>query len=268
MLWDDNAIRGCGMVVGCLQDRWFYALLVTLRDEPQTPTELLARFQAAREFNMPVFGPYSIYPESITRHLRSLTRAGLTEARPLKGRRRKYIVSSLGMELLDSLDDVGTYGRTRYLWLVRSTRILRHADPDAPLPIRNPGDTDKMAEERRTRWTTALLLGTVLAPKWTFSVLAALTRSPLRFYRIGAVVNAAIAASPDVATGHLVDSTLAARLEALQQIGLVVRIPSDVDRRTVYALTEHGRALMVALAPVAAFGMARDAEMAAAYKAM
>jgi DNA-binding HxlR family transcriptional regulator len=266
--WDNDAFRGCGMVVDWLRDRWFYASLVVLRDQPQTPTELLGRFQAARKTNVAVFGPYSVYPESITRHLGTLARAGLIEAGPLRERRREYAPTALGLELLDSLDAARAYSRDRHDWLVRCARIQQHMNPCAPIPMRSPGDSDAAAEERLRRRATALLFGTLLGPKWTFATMAALTRGPLRPYRIIAVVNGAVAASPDVVSGHLADSILAARLDALQRTGLVIRIPAAVGRRTSYGLTLEGYALMEALEPVAAFGIARDAEMTAAVKAM
>lgn len=268
MQWDDQAFRGCGMVVDFLRDWWLYACLVALRDDPQTPTELLERFQSARRANAAVFGAYSIYPENVTRHLRPLTRAGLIEARPLSGRRREYAVTGLGGELLDSLGLVGVYGRGRYEWLARSARLLQHMDPAVRLEMRSPGDSDEVTEERLTRRATALVFGVVLGPKWSFATLASLVRTPLRPYRIIAVVNAAVAASPDVVTGHLAHPTLTARLEALQRIGLVVEVPATVGHRTSYTLTLRGRLLMEALEPVAAFGIARDAEMTAAIRAM
>lgn len=251
-----------------MRDRWFYACLVTLRDEPLTPTELLWRFQSARKDNVSVFGIYSVYPKTVTRHLRSLTRGGLVEAQPLSGRRREYAATGLGGELLDSLGPVGVYGRGRYEWLARSARIQQSMDPSAPLPLRSPGDSDEVAEERLKRRATALVFGVILGPKWTFATLAALTGAPLRPYRIIAVVNAAVAANQDVVTGHLASPSLTARLETLQRIGMVVEVPAAVGHRTSYALTLKGRLLMEALEPVAAFGKARDAEMTAAVRAM
>lgn len=268
LLWSCEHFRGCGMTVDWLRDRWFYAALVLLRAQPMSPSELLDVLKATRSVNVPIFGPHLIYPESVTRHLGTLTRGGLIEPGPLEGRRREYTVTGLGCELLDSLTDATTYGRERYDWLVRCARMQQHMDPCAPIPMRSPGDSDEVAEERLRRRATALLFGVVFSPKWTFATLAALTRGPLRPYRIIAVVNSAAAASPDVVSGHLVDSILAARLDMLQRMGLVVQVSAQVGRRTSYALTDCGRALMESLEPVAQFGIARDAEMTAAVKAM
>lgn len=251
-----------------MRDRWFYACLVTLRDESLTPTELLWRFRSARKVNVSIFGVYSVYPENVTRHLRSLTRAGLIEAGTLSGRRREYAATALGGELLDSLEPVGVYGRGRYEWLARSARIQQNMNPYSPLPMRSPGDSDEVTEERLKRRATALVFGVILGPKWTFATLASLIHAPLRPYQIIAVVNAAVAASPDVVTGHLASPALTARLEALQRIGLVVEVPATVGHRTSYTLTLRGRLLMEALEPVARFGIARDAEMTAAVRAM
>lgn len=256
------------MTLDWLRDRWFYAALVLLRAQPMSPSELLDTFKTKRPANAAIFGPHTLYRKTVTRHLGTLTRGGLIEPGPLVGRRREYAVTGLGCGLLDSLADATAYGRDRYIWLVRCARMQQHMDPCAPIPMRSPGDSDEVAEERLRRRATALLFEGVFGPKWTFAVLAAMTRGPLRPYRIIAVVNAAVAASPDVVSGHLVDSTLAARLDTLQRMGLVVQIPAQVGRRTSYALTDEGRALMVALEPVAAFGIARDAEMTAAVKAM
>lgn len=268
MRWDNAYFRGCGMVVDWLRDRWFYAALVLLRAQPMSPSELLAVLKRTRPANVAIFGPHAIYPKSVARHLHTLASGGLIEPGPLIGRRREYTVTGLGCEMLDSLADATAYAQDRYRWLVRCARIQQHMDLCAPIPMRSPGDSDEVAEERLRRRATAVLFGVLLGPKWTFAMLAALTRGPLRPYRILAVVNEAAAASPDVVSGHLVDSTLATRLDTLQRIGLVVQIPAQVGRRTSYALTEEGRALMVALEPIATFGIARDAEMTAAVKAM
>lgn len=256
------------MVVDWLRDRWFYAALVSLRAQPMSPSELLAVLKQSRQANVAIFGPHVVYPKSVARHLGALTRGGLIEPGPLIGRRREYTVTGLGCGMLDSLGDATDYGRDRYHWLVWCARVQQHLDLCAPIPMRSPGDTDEVAEERLRRRATALLFGVLLGPKWTFATCAALTRGPLRPYRIIAVVNGAAGASPDVVPGHLVDSVLAARLDALQRMGLVVQIPAEVGRRTSYALTGDGRVLMAALEPVAAFGIARDTEMTASVKAM
>jgi DNA-binding HxlR family transcriptional regulator len=256
------------MVVDWLRDRWYYACLVGLRAQQLSPSELLDAFRAAHDANAMIFGSHNIYSECVTRHLGALANAGLVEPRPLQGRRRTYATTRLGVELLDSLSDAADYGWSRYGWLVRCSREERHMDLDEPLPAPAPGDSDDMVRERLLRRATALLFGVALSPKWTFSILAALSRGPLRPYRILGVVNAAADASADVVSGHLATPTLNTRLEALQHLGLVVRIPSELDRRVSYALTDDGQALLVALEPVARFGMRRDAEMTAAVRAM
>jgi DNA-binding HxlR family transcriptional regulator len=266
--WDNDAFRGCGMVVDWLRDRWYYASLVALRATPLSPSELLDVFRAAREANTQVFGSHTIYQECVTRHLGALANGALIKPGQLQGRRRTYTTTALGAELLDSLTAASLYGWSRYGWLVRCARIERHMDPDAPLPAPNPADSDDMVRERLLRRSTALLFAVVLGPKWTFTVLAALASGPLRPYRILAVVDEAVRASPDVVSGHLATPMLNARLETLQQLGLVVRIPSELDRRVSYALTDDGQALMMALEPVARFGMRRNAEMTAAVRAM
>jgi len=268
LLWTCEHFRGCGMVVDWLRDRWFYAALVLLRAQPMSPSEIVGVLKETRSVNVPIFGPHTVYPESVTRHLGTLARGGLVKPGPLVGRRREYTLTTLGHEMLDSLGDATAYGRDRYEWLVRCARMQQHMDLCAPVPMRSPGDSDEVAEERLRRRATALLFGVVLSPKWTFATVAALTRGPLRPYRIIAVVNAAVEASPDVVSSHLVDSVLAARLDTLQRMGLVVQIPAEVGRRTSYALTGCGRALMAALEPVAEFGIRRDAEMTAAVRAM
>lgn len=268
MLWDNRAFRGCGMVVDCLRDRWYYACLVGLRAQPLSPSELLDAFHAAHDANAQVFGSHNIYSECVTRHLGALANAGLIEPRALQGRRRAYATTRLGVELLDSLSESADYGWSRYGWLVRACREERHMDPDAPLPAPNPADSDDMVRERLLRRATALLFGVALSPKWTFSTLAALTGGPLRPYQILAGVNDAVGASPNVASGRLATPTLNARLETLQRLKLVVQIPSETDRRVSYALTDDGQALMTALEPMARFGMRRGAEMTAAVRAM
>lgn len=254
------------MVVDWLRDRWFYAALVLLQEQPMSPSELLCVLKATRAANVPIFGPHLVYPKSVTRHLAALTRGALIEPGPPEGRRREYSVTPLGTELLDSLDEATLYARARYEHLVRYSRQQRHMDPDVVLPPADPDD--EVMQRRLRRRATALLFGVVFGPKWTFATMAALTWGSLRFSQIIAVANRAAGASPDVVFGHLVDSVLAARLDTLQHLGLVVRVPVEQGHRAPYALTEQGRALMVALEPVAAFGIARNAEMTAAVKAM
>ncbi|NUQ98888.1 MAG: hypothetical protein HOY79_20785 [Streptomyces sp.] len=249
-----------------LRDRWFYAALVLLRAQPMSPSELVGALKATRAANIQIFGPHLVYPESVTRHLAGLTRGGLIEPGPLEGRRREYSATPLGAELLDSLNDATLYARARYEHLVRYSRQQHHMDPDVVLRPADP--LDEVMQVRLLRRSTALLFGVVFGPKWTFATMAALTWGSLRFSQIIAVVNRAAQASPDVVSGRLVDSILAARLDTLQHLGLVAWARECPGRRGVYGLTDEGRALMVALEPVARFGMARDAEMTAAIKAM
>lgn len=266
MLWDNTSFRGCGMVVDWLRDRWFYAALVLLRAQPMSPSELFGVLKATRATNIPIFGPHLVYPKSVTRHLAALTRGALIEPGPPEGRRREYSVTPLGAELLDSLNDATLYARARYEWLVRYSREQRHLNPNVLLVPVDP--LDEVMQVRLLRRSAALLFGVMFGPKWTFATLAALTWGSLRFSQIIAVVNRAAESSPDVVSGHLADSVLAARLDALQYLGLVVRAPAQQGHRAVYALTDEGRALMAALEPVARFGMQRNAEMTAAVKAM
>jgi DNA-binding HxlR family transcriptional regulator len=266
LLWTDAEFRGCGMVVDWLRDRWFYACLAMLYVQPMSPSELLALFQATYRANAPIFGPHLVYSEYVTKHLGTLARGGLVERGPACGRRREYSVTPLGAELLASLSDAAVYARARYEPLARYSRARKHLDPNVVLLPVDPDD--EVMQERLRRRSLALLFSVVLAPKWTYATLAALTWGQLRFSQIIAVVNRAAAASPDVVSGRLVDSMLSARLGALQQLGLVARLPAPSGARAVYALTDEGRALMVALEPVARFGMRRNAEMTAAVKAM
>jgi DNA-binding HxlR family transcriptional regulator len=254
------------MVVDWLRDRWFYAALVLLQEQPMSPSELLCALRATRAAATPIFGPHLVYPKSVTRHLGALTRGGLIAPGPLEGRRREYAITPLGGELLDSLSDATAYGRSRYGWLVRYSRQQQHLDPNVVLLPADPDD--EMMQLRLRRRSTALLFAVVFGPRWTFATLAALTWGSLRFSQIIGVVNRAAEASPDVVSGHLADSVLAARLDSLQHLGLVVRGSARQGHRAVYTLTDEGRALMAALEPVAAFGIARDAEMTAAVKAM
>lgn len=256
------------MVVDVLRDRWHYACMAVLRSNPLSPSELLNAFHAAAEDAAQVLGTHNVYPERVTRHLSVLTAAGLVKPGCVRGRLRTYSTTPLGADLLDSLDAAAHYGWHRYGWLVRCTRAERHIDLNAPLPAPDPADSDDMVRQRLLRRTVVMLFGTVLAPKWSFATLAALTGAPLRPYRILAVVNGAVGASPDVVSGHLATPMLNTRLDRLQQLGLVVCIDSEMDRRTSYALTDDGHALMESLEPVAVFGMRRDREMTAAIKAM
>lgn len=266
MLWTNSEFRGCGMVVDWLRDRWLYAALALLRVQPMSPSELFAIFKDYHAASMEVFGPHSIYPESVTRHLSTLTRGGLLMPGPWEGRRRRYSPTPLGVELLDSLGDATVYARSRYEHLLRYAREQGHLDPCiAPLFLEPPSSENPQRLDRRS---TALLFGAVFGPKWTYATLAALTWGSLGFGQIIEVVHRAASASPDVVSGRLVDSTLAARLDTLQHLGLVEWKPVRTGRRGAYNLTGDGRALMTALEPVAGFGIRRDAEMTAAVRAM
>lgn len=267
LLWGNNEFRGCGMVVDCLRDRWYYAALVALHAQPMSPSQLLGLFRSAHDANVPVFGTHSIYQELVTRHLGSLTRAGLIEPAPRDGRRRPYRASPLGAELLESLADSAGFGLAHYEWLAMCTRIQRHLDTDAPIPGPDPRDSPAMVEERLRRRSVVMLFGELLAPKWTFSVMAALAGGSLRFSEIIEVVNVAVEASSDVVSGHLADSGLAGRLEALQALTLVDR-KREFGRARCYALTRLGHELVASLEPVALFGRRRDAELTAAVLAM
>lgn len=253
------------MVVDWMRDRWYYASLVALDHEPLSPSELLELFHEVHEVNVPVFGAHSIYKELITRHLGTLARASLIEAAPREGRHRRYRASLLGSEMLASLEDSGQFGRAHYEWLVTYSRMQRHLDLDAPIP--GPDPDDPLGEERMKRRSLAMLYGELLNPKWTFATLAALAGGPLRFSEIITRVNRAVDANADVMSGHLADSALTGRLEALQALTLVDR-KRLLGRYRCYGLTRLGHELATSLEPVTEFGVRRDVEMTAAVLAM
>lgn len=265
MQWDNQAVRGGGVVVYWMRDRWFFASLVALDHEPLSPTELLELFQEAHDVNTSVFGVHSIYKERVTRHLGTLAKAGLIEAEPRHGRHRTYRTSALGSEMLGSVQASARFGRAHYEWLVAYARLQQHLDPDAPIPGPAPGD--QLGEERMSRRALALLWSELLAPKWTYATLTALTVGQLRFSEIVKRVNVAVDYSSDVVSGHLADSALSARLEALQMLTLVDH-KRLFGRSRCYALTTLGRELVASLEPAAQFGIRRDAEMTAAASAL
>lgn len=254
-------MRGCGLVVDLLKDRWLFASLVALDHEALSPAELLNLFESAHDANAPVFGPHSVYRELVTRRLTSLTKAGLIEPNARCGRRRAYRSTALGAELLASLQASGRWGVAHYEWLVTYSRIQRHLDVDEPIP--GPDPADPLGRERMRRRSLALLYGELLSPKWTYATLVALAGRSLRFVEIITAVNAAVDASSDVVSGHLADPALSDRLDALQGLTLVDRV-REFGRAHCYALTVQGRELVASLEPVAAFGIRRDAEMTAA----
>lgn len=267
MEWGDAEFRGGGMVVDWMRDRWYYASLAALNQESLSPGELREVFESAIEANASIFGTHLIYKERVTKHLSALARAALIEAAPRCGRRRPYRSTALGIELLESLTDSAAFGRAHYGWLVTYSRLQRHLDTDAPIPGPDPRDGPGMVEERLRRRAVVMLYGEVLAPKWTYATLVALAGGSLRFSEIIAKVNSAVDASSDVVTGHLADSALTGRLEALQTLTLVDR-KRVFGRARCYALTRLGRELVTSLEPVAEFGVRRDAEMTAAVLAM
>lgn len=260
-------MRGCGMVVDCLRDRWFYASLAALNAEEMSPAELLRVFEDAHDANAPIFGPHSVYKERVTKHLGALTRAGMVEPGPRRGRRRVYRVLPLGSEMLESVGASGRFGRAHYEWLVAYARLTRHLDVDEPIPGPDPRDSPAMARERLLRRSTALLYGELLAPKWTYATLVTLAGGSLRYVEILKRVNAAVDANSDVVSGHLADSALAKRLEVLQQLTLVDR-HREFGRARCYVLTRLGQELVASLEPVAQFGIRRDREMTAAVLSM
>ena len=265
------------MVINLLRVSWRYASLVALAAVPMTPSDLLGVFETARAANVGVFGTHVVYIQCVNRNLAVLFAGHLVARRQSNGT-SVYSITPFARGLLNAIEPVADYAAVRYDWLTAVSRRERKVQDVAPSRNFSPEIPRHPESERFRRRAVATTFSVLLAPKWTFAILVLLAAGPKRFSAIIEAADDVVRANLDVVTAtSLSRSTLTARLSRLRDLGLVREVADDGGRNptrppggreVAYALTAEGWALLAALEPVARFGIAHDAELAAAVKAL
>lgn len=280
MEWDAKHIRATGLVVDLLRNRWNLATIYALEAAPMRPGEIEELLYAAAAPNTPVFGLMVVSRECVHRRLGFLLRAGLVDKVTVRTGPRsetRYRLTGLAVDLLDALQGVTEFGTTEYRLLVALSRAGRGVDPAEPIPESPPQSPPVLVPEpvRVGRRGVVLVFGHLLRPSWTFTVLASLSGGPMTPSGLRGIVNTALEENPDVLTssalpalgkgslyrllGQMVDAGLLDSQQGSEQTS------SSGPPRTVellYSLTRFGTAALASLEPIAAFGIARDIELA------
>ncbi|MFC4463979.1 hypothetical protein ACFPH6_05275 [Streptomyces xiangluensis] len=253
---DSRQLRGIGMTLELLRNRWTYPALVALRSDPLSPARLLDRINEGNARNADLVGPRILHEKTLFTTLHRMEAEGLiirkTDA--VSGNSvapRDFTPMSRG--LLAALHPVAAWAgdhRDQLTASLRKHRGLPQTDTDLDPP--KAAEPASLTPEQ-DYWRGVGMTLVILRLRWGFSVISQLSRGPQHPTSITAEINAGIARNRDI-TGNrtLSEKVLWDTLHRLLHAGLINHQPraGQFASTARCALTASGYALLGALTPV------------------
>ncbi|MEV1083476.1 hypothetical protein AB0I98_35560 [Streptomyces sp. NPDC050211] len=252
-----SQLRGTGLALEMLRNRWTYPVLVALRDHPLRPAQLLDHINEGNRRNADLVGTRVLHEKTLYMTLRRMEGDGLIIRQKRAGSGNGATPRELppmSRGLLAALhciaawaggqrDQLATFLRVHRGWARAGSQL---GDPKAVGP-RHALSPDQ------EYWRDIGMALVILRLRWGFAVLSQLRHGGQHPTGIGAAVNAGIARNRDI-TGHrtMSDKVLWDTLHRLVEAGLVNYQPRQGQFASTARcdLTLAGRTLLAALAPL------------------
>ncbi|WP_416968277.1 hypothetical protein [Streptomyces sp. 4F14] len=245
-------LRGIGMVLELLRNRWTYSVVVTLLESPLDGRQLLAGINEGAARNADLAAVRVLHPNVLLTRLRQMAEEGLLLARhpgaDVGDGPDLWELTAEGKELFHSLHRMTAWATGHRTCLTTALRRHRQGSGCGQPPTWGPVLTP---EQERRRGTGMVL--EVLRPRWAFAILCQLSHGPQQPTGVTEAVNAGVVRNRDL-TGprRLSEKVFWDTLHRLVDAGLVVHRPrpGQIASTARCTLTPAGHELLAALGPV------------------
>lgn len=261
---DLRQLRGTGMALELLRNRWTFPLLVALRADSLSPVQLLDCINEGNARNRDLVGSRILHEKSLFTALHRMEAEGLvfrTSDAPGNGVAPRAL-TSISRDLLANLNSVAVWAdahRDQLTVALCGHRGLLEAD--ARLPSRAVTVPPPLSPEQ-DYWRGVGMTLVILRLRWSFSVICQLSRGPQHPTGLAAEINAGIARNRDI-TGNrtMSEKVLWDTLHRLVHADLINHRPraGQFASTALCALTSSGFALFEALTPIGKWGAGHEA---------
>ncbi|WP_075737709.1 winged helix-turn-helix transcriptional regulator [Streptomyces acidiscabies] len=256
-------LRGIGMVLELLRNRWTFSVLVTLLEGPLDGRQLLISINEGAARNADLVGARVLHSNVLLARLRQMEKEGLL----LVGQPGSdagdgpdlWELTAEGKELFHSLRRVAAWAVGHRDRLAAALRKHRRGGVSGQLAVGEP----VLTAEQDCRRGVGMALG-VLHPRWAFAVLCQLSQGPQQPTGVTEAVNAGIDRNRDI-TGRrsLSEKMFWDTLHRLVDAGLVVHRPrpGQIASTARCTLTPAGHELLDALGPVGEWAIEHEEQL-------
>ena len=261
---DLRQLRGTGMALELLRNRWTFPLLVALRTDSLSPVQLLDCINEGNARNRDLVGSRILHEKSLFTALQRMEAEGLV-VRQNDASGNGVVpraLTSLSRDLLADLNSVAVWAdayRNQLTVALCGHRGL--LDADTCIPSRAAAGSLHLSPEQ-DYWRGVGMALVILRLRWSFSVICQLSRGPQRPTGIAAEINAGIARNRDI-TGNrtMSEKVLWDTLHRLVHADLINHQPraGQFASTALCALTPSGFALFEALTPIGKWGGRHEA---------
>ncbi|MFG1667630.1 hypothetical protein [Streptomyces sp. Y7] len=252
-----SQLRGTGLALEMLRNRWTYPVLVALQDRPLRPAQLLEHINEGNRRNADLVGIRVLHEKTLYMTLRRMEGDGLIIRQKHAGAGNGATpreLTSMSRGLLAALHRIATWAggqRDQLAMFLRERRGL--ASPGSQVAGPKASGPPLARSPDQEYWRDIGMALVIVRLRWGFSVLSQLRHGAQHPTGIVAAVNAGVARNRDI-TGHrtMSDKVLWDTLHRLVEAGLVNYQPRQGQFASTARcdLTSAGRTLLVALAPL------------------
>ncbi|QNP74972.1 winged helix-turn-helix transcriptional regulator [Streptomyces roseirectus] len=257
---DIRRLRGIGMTLELLRNRWTYPVLVALLDGPLGTGRLLALINEGTARNADLVGSRVLRERVLLTTLRQLETEGIFLSGRTEPEPAIWELTVAGRELLHSLNRVAVWVSAHRDQLADALRRHRgHPQQPPGVPVLRP---------EQEHWRGVGMTLAVLCLRWSFPILCRLGDGLQHPTGIIQAVNAGIARTCDLAERPLSEKMFWDTLHRLVDAGLVTHQPRQGQFASAArcTLTPAGHALLAALAPVGEWAVSHERQLLAAVR--
>ncbi|MGA5506911.1 hypothetical protein [Streptomyces umbrinus] len=262
---DIRQLRGIGMSLELLRNRWTYPVLVALRSGRLRSGQLLDLINEGNARNVDLVGARVLHEKTLVTTLHRMEAEGLILRRVevLVSGVAPWELTSTSRGLLNAMGGIASWARDHVGQL--TTTVRKHRG--LPQEDANPATSGlPPLNSEQHYWRVVGMALVILRLRWSFSVLCQMSRGPQHPTGIASAINAGIARNRDI-TGKraLSEKVLWDTLHRLVDGGLINHQPraGQFASTARCTLTASGYALLGALAPVGTWASEHEEHLTA-----
>lgn len=262
---DLRQLRGTGMSLELLRNRWTYPVLVALRSGPLRSAQLLDLINEGNARNVDLVGARVLHERTLVTTLHRMEAEGLIlrKIEVLASGVAPWELTLMSRGLLNAMDGIASWARDHVDHLTTTVRKHRGL-PQEEVDPATSGLLPRRPEQ--DYWRSVGMALVILRLRWSFAVLCQMSRGPQHPTGIAAAINAGIARNRDI-TGNraLSEKVLWDTLHRLVDGGLINHQPraGQFASTARCTLTASGYALLAALAPVGTWASEHEEHLTA-----
>ncbi|MFF9897718.1 winged helix-turn-helix transcriptional regulator [Streptomyces longispororuber] len=265
-------LRGIGMAVELIRNKWTYAVLVALLDGAMCTPELLVHINKGNMRNADLLNEWVLHEKTLLETLRRMEGEGLIARRPAEPRAKcaGRELTPMAAELLEALSEPAAWATRHADLLLRNLQVRRGVHAGGGEVRRRLKPEAGMRTPSQERWRNLGVALTMLRLRWSFAVISGLRHGPLRPTGLAAVINENAERNRHI-TGHrnVSDKVLWGTLHRLSVDGVVAHEGRGREFASTArcSLTDSGHDLLAALAPMGYWAARHEEELVAVMRA-